>query len=197
MITVPYTDPAEAAELTLLPLVQRHRDVAEHGVDDDFGALLREADGVAYWNRRRTCEGTRADTSRAVPQCTARSNRSQVGNGLRTVTCTAPTSNRPLHQLLPLHSPLGFSKRRARPAHVFSRRRPRSIRANPDTHFARVEPHPGLAAFPHPALRVTPPRRLACEVEIASAVVGLQIREARMAIAAWFAEVVAEAPQAR
>ena len=48
---------------------------------------------------------------------------------------------------------------------------------------------------PGPDLRVTPPGGLAREVEIVSAVVGLQFGEARMAGAARFAEVVAEAPQ--
>ena len=40
-------------------------------------------------------------------------------------------------------------------------------------------------------------RRLAREVEIVSAVVGLQFGEARVGVTARFAEVVAEAPQAR
>ncbi len=44
----PETETAEAAEFDLLPLVQRRRHVAEHGVDGDFGALLREAGGIGH-----------------------------------------------------------------------------------------------------------------------------------------------------
>ena len=47
-LAAPETETAEAAKLDLLPFVQRLGDVAEHGVDDDFGALLREAGDVGH-----------------------------------------------------------------------------------------------------------------------------------------------------
>ena len=47
-LAAPETETAEAAEFDLLALLQRRHDVAEHGVDDDFGALLREAGGIGH-----------------------------------------------------------------------------------------------------------------------------------------------------
>ena len=44
----PETETAEAAEFDPLPLLQRRRHVAEHGVDADFGALLREAGSIGH-----------------------------------------------------------------------------------------------------------------------------------------------------
>ena len=37
-----------AAKFDSLPVVQRRRDAAEQGVDDDLGALLREIGGVGH-----------------------------------------------------------------------------------------------------------------------------------------------------
>ena len=47
-LAAPETETAEAAEFDLLPVVQCLRDVAEHGVDDDCGALLRETGGIGH-----------------------------------------------------------------------------------------------------------------------------------------------------
>ena len=47
-LAAPEPETAEAAEFDLLPLVQRLRDAAEDGVDDDLGALLREVGGVGH-----------------------------------------------------------------------------------------------------------------------------------------------------
>ncbi len=53
-LAAPETETAEAAEFDLLPLSQRLRDVAEHGADNNFGALLREAGGIGHLlNERR------------------------------------------------------------------------------------------------------------------------------------------------
>ena len=44
----PETETAEAAQFDLLPVAERLGDAAEQGVEDDLGALLRQAGGVGH-----------------------------------------------------------------------------------------------------------------------------------------------------